>query len=384
MWHTGEHAHTKELQARVASLVERWHSVPAADASRTSEEWAHQLLADMLIDEPSVQRFALLFGVEVHEYVELGGGFGLRPSDPDTLRAIILDAGLKEGDWLRLPRSSASIAIHHCATSRSFFPSFAATSSWGFSVIQVERLRYGLWLATGIFPRLGDQFSYEPCAFPVTPVDHVRGRPQDLFSGDSEEAVVDIEILRNVFGRVRYLWEDAEGQESENLRRLLQHAELIQANPDPVVVSTVAYAAIDGYLRDHGEKDKVTVTRLSSLVASDGSEARLLRRVGQAWYEVRSHLAHGVAAPAKHLALFLGRDVVDAADPRLPPLVAKRSRAILRRFILAILWVTLESQNESTNIRRTRAQVVDACRPLRRDELAFVDDVPDFVRRCPI
>ena len=144
-----------EIQGRVASLVERWAGAAAVPAAAVAEEWCQLLLDDLLIPAPAVERYALLFGVQIDAYCELGGGVAIRPIKVEEMPDLLRGAGAAEIDCLRLPSRPASLAIINLAAARDTFGPFAATHTavWGF--IEVEYLRQQLWMATGELPTIG-------------------------------------------------------------------------------------------------------------------------------------------------------------------------------------------------------------------------------------
>jgi hypothetical protein len=108
-----------EIRCRIASLVQHWSAAPDASPAEVVDEWAEELLENLLIEAPVVQRYGLLFGLAIDEYCDLGNGIAVRPIDADGLRELLLGSGATVDAWLRLPSQPSILAVVHLAAART-------------------------------------------------------------------------------------------------------------------------------------------------------------------------------------------------------------------------------------------------------------------------
>ena len=261
----------------------------------------------------------------------------------------------------------------------------------------VENVRWDIWLATGVLPRLGDEFVTEPSEFPVFPPERYPAsyRESHAFALDKEDALIDPALLLEIHKRTNVLRGEPESFPEEAVAPLWVANTFMDPaidSADSLMTVLLAYAGCEGLLLQKEEDDSRFGPRLALLIGCDTGEQRRLRKVAARWMELRGFAAHGRRPPFEVRASFLEQQVSreDLSGSLLGVEKIRghaRSRAstLFRRVFLAMLFCCIAlDDDDSPRAQFTRDQVIAILeRAASGDDAArweIASMVPQFVR----
>ncbi len=362
-----------ELRFSLASVVEQWaNSGTAADefgATRASE-----ILDAIRAPQVVCRGVSLVYGVALDQGgVELPYGLGISPGTADTLRGLLPRLGGSFKDLIRAPNRPALLLVSRSAASRSEMRGFAASWADGSCRISLERLRTAIWLASGALPARGDMYLYHESPYPAIPFERISPTPEQRFPtefGPSGEAVLDGAFLSDVLVRMGGIWGTTEPHlEGEAIEALwvadgtYLHQALEVADASSTVL--MAYAAMDGLLRNEKEHDSVVIRRVGTLIGRSDADRRAVRRLIERLQRIRGAVAHGKRPRLADVAQAIGRQVSRAelaergivADRELNIRLRARCLDVLRRVLVSFLWLTVEGEPWPGGAHRPRAKL---------------------------
>jgi hypothetical protein len=342
-----------ELRLSLASVVEQWaNSATAADefgATRTSE-----ILDAIRAPQVACSGVSLVYGVALDQGgVELPYGLSISPGTADTLRGVLPRLGGSFKDLIRAPNRPALLLVSRSAASRSEMRGFAASWADGSCRISLERLRTAIWLASGVLPARGDMYLYHESPYPAIPFERISPTPEQRFPQDLSvggDAPLDAAFLSDVLVRMGGVWGTTEPHlEGEAIEALwvadatYLHQALEVADASSTVL--MAYAAMDGLLRNKTDDDSRLAPRVGCLIGASNDDRRAVRRFVDRLRNIRGEVAHGKRAQLDDVAGAIGRDVAAAAlaergifaDQELNRLLRRRCLDVLRRVLVAFL-----------------------------------------------
>lgn len=379
-----------ELRAHIASLVGRWSEVDFTPEKAT-DSWANSLLDALRNPEPVCSRVRILYGVQVSERIDLGGGLALETASLDGLRNFLRQTGAIARDEFRIPSQPATVVLATASSKREEFGAFAATMANGWADVLADNVRRSLWMATGIIPRMGDSYVFDHSEFPVSPSERLPASVRETHPGDSSSltSAVNPQVLREIHSRLECL-----------LLGKDPFLPLGAANTfiDPVLTSTdevirllLAYAGCDGLLLRKEDDDTRLGLRLAFLIGADVEEERRLRRTVNIWRDLRGLAAHGQRPSVEQIAGFL-EQTIDPSEwgesllgsDEIKRAAGKRALALLRRVFLGMLFCMVDLSQDGVVPALSREAVLKLL-----EQAAAGDDssrqaikvrVPDFVR----
>lgn len=374
-----------EIWSRSASFVRAW-----ADSGTEPEsfcaQWAASFLAALKAESVAVAAVQFFQGATLRESVELiGGHLYLEPSSVEQLRQRLEYTGCREVELLRIPREPMAMAVTICQSSTAHLPPpILAITVAGFTRVVLERLRYDLWLVTGVLPRPGHTWIVEQSPFPHQPLEHFAPGLLETFGGwlqDPRSAVVDNTALISVVSRLRFLDEDDCPEEvAEPLRMVWRYAEPAIDSPDARMTLLLSYAAIDGLLRTRGEDDPLVSSRVARLIQAEADEGRRIRRVMDRWRELRGYAAHGHPMPEDVLMGFLEEAALPTdllSERQFTIKMRRRCLQLLRRVFVVMLHlgVSLEGTPSHAGPGLARSAILELLDRARRRDTAAVAEL---------
>jgi hypothetical protein len=360
-----------ELRFFVASVVEKWASsgAPADDFAATR---ASEILDAIRSPQVVCRGASLVYGVALDQgLIQLPYGLSITPATADTWATVLPRLGVSITDLIRAPNRPALLLTSSVAASRTEMPGFAASWADGDCRIWLERLRTAIWLASGVLPARGDMYLFQESPYPALPFDRISPPPEQRFPQDLSlggEARLDGAFLSDVLVRMGAVWGTTEahvGGEAVEALWVADGTYLPQALEFPDSSSTVlmAYAAIDGLLRDKTDDDSRLAPRVGCLIGGSNDDRRAVRRFVDRLRNIRGEVAHGKRPHLADVAGAIGRDVADAAlaergifaDQELNRLLRRRCLDVLRRVLVSFLWLTVEGEPWPGDTHRPRA-----------------------------
>jgi hypothetical protein len=362
-----------ELRFCLASVVEQWvnSGAPAAEFGATR---AWEILEALRAPQVVCTGVSLLYGVALDQGgLELPYGLSISPGTADRLRGLLPRLGGSFKDLIRAPNRPALLLVSRSGASRSEMRGFAASWADGNCRISLERLRTAIWLASGALPARGDMYLYHESPYPAIPFEWISPPPEQRFPQEvsvAGEARLDGAFLSDVLVRMGAVWGTAEprlGGEAIDAFWVADATYLPHALEFPDSSSTVlmAYAAIDGLLRDKTDDDSRLAPRVGCLIGRANDDRRAVRRFVDRLRNIRGEVAHGKRPHPDDVAGAIGRDVADAAlaergifaDQELNRLLRRRSLDVLRRALASFLWLTVEGEPWPGGTHRPRARL---------------------------
>lgn len=360
-----------ELRFCVASVVEQW-----AESAVPAEEFAAERASEILdaIRAPQIvcTGVTLVYGIGLDQRpIGLPYGLAIHPATPDTLATILPRLGASVTDVIRAPKRPALVLLSRIAASRTEMRGFAASWADGDCRIWLERLRTAIWLTSGVLPARGDMYLYHESPYPAIPFERISPTPEQRFPGQSSpggEVSLDGAFLSDVLVRMGGVWGTTEPHlEGEAIEALwvAEGTYLHQALEVADASSTVlmAYAAMDGLLRNEKEHDSVVIRRVGALIGRSDKDRRAVRRFIERLQRIRGAVAHGKRPRLADVGEAIDRQVsreelVDrgiVADRELNLLLRARCLNVLRRVLVSFLWLTVEGEPWSGAPHRPRA-----------------------------
>jgi len=383
-----------EIWSRAASFVRAW-----ADSGTEPEsfcaQWAAAFLAALKPESVAVASVQFFYGATLQDNVELvGGHLYIEPSSVEQLRQWLGYTGCREVELLRIPRQPIAMAVTICQSSTAHFPPpVLATTVAGFTRVVLERLRYDLWLVTGVLPRPGHTWVFEQSPFPHQPLEHFAPGLREDFGNwlqDPPFADVDNIILIGVVSRFGFLDEDDCPEEvAEPLRMAWRYAVPAIESPDTRMALLLSYAAIDGLLRMRGEDDSRVSSRVARLIQAGAGEGRRIRRLMDRWRVLRGYAAHGHPMPEDVLLAFLEETALPTdllSDRQYRIKMRRRCLQLLRRVFVVMLHlgVVLEGVPTHPEPRLARSQVLELLDRANQGDTSAVAELesltPDWAR----
>jgi hypothetical protein len=358
-----------EIWARTASFVRAWAD-SGAEPEVFCAQWAEAFEAALKPESVAVAAVQFFYGAALQESVELvSGQLYLEPSSVEQLCQWLTHTGCREVDKLRIPRQPLVLAVTICHSSTAHLPpAILATTVAGFTRVVLERMRYDLWLVTGVLPRPGDTWVFEQSPFPFQPLEHFAPDMLHAFGGslqDPASGVVGATPLTGVVRRFGFLFEDDCPEDvAQPLVMAWRYAVPAIDSPDARMTLLLSYAAIDGLLRTRDEDDSVISHRVARLIQGGVEEGRRIRRIMDRWRDLRGRAAHGHPMPENVLLGFVEELALPTdflSDREFTVRMKGRCLRVLRRVFLAMLHlgVALEGTPSNAQPGLTRSAVLE-------------------------
>lgn len=384
-----------ELRAQLASFVHAWnaHQAPPGEIAA---EWGDSLLRALRTRETYCSRARVLYGVQVTKSIEILPGLTIEPASQDVLIETLAKFGASAREALRIPRRSAVLVRAVVRGSRDDYRWDAATWAFAWTVTMVENVRWDIWLATGVLPRLGDEFVTEPSEFPVFPPERYPAsyRESHAFALDKEDALIDAALLLEIHKRTDVLRGEPESFPEEAVAPLWVANTFMNPaidSADSLMTVLLAYAGCEGLLREKEEDDSRFGPRLALPIGRDTAEQRRLRKVAARWMELRGFAAHGRRPPFEVMASFLEQHLTPEdlsgsllGVEKIRGHARSRASTLFRRVFLAILFSCVTISDGVPRPSLTRDDVLEVLeRAASGDGVArrqIASAVPQFVR----
>ena len=349
-----------ELRFWLASVVERWAN-SAVSADEFAAERASEIFDAIRAPQVVCTGVSLVYGVTLDQGgPELPYGLGVSRATNETLATVLARLGASFKDLIRAPDRPALLLLSRVAASREEMRGFAASWADGSCRISLERLRTAIWLASGALPARGDTYLFQESPYPAIPFESISPPPEQRFPQDLSvggEARLDGAFLSDMLVRMGAVWGTAEPHlEGEAIGAfwVADGTYLPQALEFPDSSSTVlmAYAAMDGLLRDKADDDSRLAPRVGCLIGGSNEDRRAVRRFVDRLRSIRGEVAHGKRPHLADVAGAIGRDVAAAAlaqrgifaDQELNRLLRRRCLDVLRRVLVSFLWLAVEGE----------------------------------------
>jgi hypothetical protein len=203
-------------------------------------------------------------------------------------------------------------------------------------------------------------YLFHESPYPAIPFESISPPPEQRFPQDLSvggEARLDGAFLSDMLVRMGAVWGTAEPHlEGEAIGAfwVADGTYLPQALEFPDSSSTVlmAYAAMDGLLRDKADDDSRLARRVGWLIGDSNEDRRAVRRFVDRLRSIRGEVAHGKRPHLADVAGAIGRDVAAAAlaqrgifaDQELNRLLRRRCLDVLRRVLVSFLWLAVEGE----------------------------------------
>ena len=361
-----------ELRLFVASVVDKWASsgVPADEFAATR---ASEIRDAIRAPQVVCTGVGLVYGVILdQDGLPLPYGLSVSRVTSDTLGSVLAGLGAPFADLIRAPNRPALLLLSRAAANREEMRGFAASWADGNCRISLERLRRAIWLASGALPARGDTYLFQESPYPAIPFERISPPPEQRFPEDLSaggDARLDGAFLSDALVRMGAVWGTTEahvGGEAVEAYWVADGVYVPQALEFPDSSSTVlmAYAAMDGLLRDQEEDDSRLAPRVGWLIGGSNGDRRAVRCFLDRLRSIRGEVAHGKRPHLDDVAGAIGRDVAAAAlaergifaDRELNRLLRRRCLDVLRRVLVSFLWLTVEGEPWSGGAHRPRAR----------------------------
>jgi hypothetical protein len=237
----------------------------------------------------------------------------------------------------------------------------AGATAFAFAAIALERLRTAIWFATGVVPGKGDTFLWHVSPYPTGPFERIPARPEERLvrgAGRGEPCTVDASLLWQVIARLGVIWDAPEGIIDDETMRSLWVANTYLspslAWADALMTLLMSYATMDGLLLAKDDDDMRLGPRVAWLLGTNDEDRRTIRRFVSDLRELRGDIAHGRRPDLLGVSSALGQPITEdelsarflLVRDELQSLLRQRCLGLLRRVLLAFLWLTVEVRTD--------------------------------------
>ncbi|MDK1046430.1 MAG: hypothetical protein QGM45_12205 [Anaerolineales bacterium] len=376
-WFGGREIRLAELRAILASVIRSWAASNQSESDYAGLHAANVLQA-LTRKEWSCWAIGVGYGVTVKNRVDLPGSYAI---DPDVVRAlanVVANDALTEVHLMRMNKGFGCLFLYGASASRDMFGPYAASTAMAWGRVAFERLKKSVWLASSIFPVVGDFFVTDVSPYPVVPVRHfpapVQSYPTTVKALDERE----LDLLGTTILRLDFMQERASALDRETelqLRLALSHVDAVFQLADSLLAALLIYVALEAILLYEEDDDSRLGPRVAWLIGIGVEDRKSLSRLVTAYREVRGDLAHGKPPRSADLTRVLGRNVspdeVDAyftwSGHETGQLFENRCRELLRKVLLSFLNLALNiGPGDTVSLALTRQQIIERLDAARR------------------
>ena len=345
-----------ELQFRIASVANKW-SLSGKDPQAFVQAEIERITASLFEETTISEGLALADGVTVDAPIQLPFGLAVLPIDLEQIESYGLP--LSKRELVRLPNRGIVALRATVSCNRSQWGGLAAVSALGFARVSLHRLQDQIWLTTGVSPRISHEVLWHPSDYPPGCVEHFPSLPRAGYGSEASQPRLRAGDLTSVLIRNHlYFGVDESPIDEETWLALWMaqaFAHSLFPSPDPLARILLAYATIDGLLRDRNEDDGVIAPRVALLVGEDEKEGRSIRKFMEKCRDIRGTAAHGQRPPLKDVGRAIGRLVTDeeiqaqwaTLRETLYARFESKLLGLLRRTLCAYLWTTTDFPEET-------------------------------------
>ena len=270
----------------------------------------------------------------------------------------------------------------------------------------MERLRTAIWFATSVIPGKGDTFLWHNSPYPPGPLERIPALPEQQFGravGQAEPTAVDGPLLWQVVARLGAIWHGPEGTIDDETMLALWVAKTYVSPAlewaDALMTLLLSYAAMDGLLLAKHDDDTRLGPRVAWLLGASDKDRRTARRLVGDLRELRGDIAHGRRPDLLRLSSVLGQPITEdelsarflLVRDELQSLLRRRCLTLLRRVLLAFLWLAVEAQADPLAPMRpilqaglTRREILDLLERAAKNDAAaqkvLLQRIPEVAR----